>query len=63
MGETLLQQIIDLTGLPKEVLTKEFLALLEKKGLPSQTLTLEHVRVILAEYLQDVLLNARKEFE
>lgn len=63
MGPSLIDQIIDLTGLPKESVTKEFLSLLEKKGISTQNLTLEHVRIVLSEYLQDVLLKAKEEFK
>ena len=62
MGEELLAQIATATGLPAELVKGELLKLIEAAGLQSGTATLEDVRAVLAEYVQDVLLEAKDRF-
>ena len=62
MGENLIDDVADATGLPPELINKELCALLEKAGVhPTQT-TLEDLRAILAEYVQDILLEAKAQY-
>lgn len=61
-GRKLLDQLATLTGLPGTSVNKELLKIIEQNGKDPDTLTLQDVRVILAEYLQDVLLEAKHEY-
>lgn len=62
MGEDLIGQIAIATGLPTELIRGELARLLESAGLRSDSATLEDVRAVLAEYVQDVLVSAKEEF-
>ncbi len=62
-GPSLVDMIIELSGLPKEWARNEVRLLAEKKGLPVEALNLDHVREILAELLQEVLLSTKQEVE
>ena len=61
-GRKLLDQLATLTGLPGESVNLELLKIVEKNGKDPDTLTVEDVRSILADYLQDVLLEAKHEY-
>ena len=61
-GKTLLDQLATLTGLPGDSVNKELLTIVESYGLNPDTLTLQDVRALLADYLQDVLLEAKHEY-
>lgn len=60
-GLDLLRFLIESTGLPKESLEMELRKLIQKHGLSTETLTLDQVRDVLVEYLQDSLLEAKAE--
>ena len=60
-GHKLIEKLATLTGLPKDAVNHELVQLVESYGIRPEALTLNDVRAILAEYLQDVLLNAKKE--
>lgn len=62
-GPSLIDLIIELSGLPKEWARNEVRQLIEKKGLPMEALNIEHVREILAELLQEVLISTKQEVE
>jgi hypothetical protein len=59
MGEDLISQIAIATGLPPELVQGELARLLEAAGLHPNAATLEDVRAVLAEYVQDVLVDAK----
>ncbi|MBV2168078.1 MAG: hypothetical protein KUL82_05155 [Bdellovibrio sp.] len=61
MGETLAKTVIAATGLPQDPVEKEFNALLEKHGKTPETLTIEELREVMAEYLQMVFLELHEE--
>lgn len=61
MGEQLLVKVAAATGLPEEMVTRELGELIKKAGVDPARLTLEDLRMILAEYVQDVLLAAKTE--
>ncbi len=61
MGEQLLIDVATATGLPEELVTRELGKLIKKAGLDPARLTLEELRQVLAEYVQDVLLAAKTE--
>lgn len=54
----LAQDVIELSGLPAEYATSELDALLTKKGYNPDTLTLEQLREVLADLLQDMILDS-----
>jgi hypothetical protein len=58
-GLGLLRVLIESTGLPPEGIETELRRLIVKHGFSEETLTMEQVREMLAEYLQDVLLEAK----
>lgn len=58
-GLALLRVLIQSTGLPMDAVEREIKRLLEIRNLKPEDLTLEHVREILAVYLQDVLTEAK----
>ncbi len=61
MGATLAKTVIEATGLPQEPVEKEFNALLAKYGKTPETLTLEELREVMADYLQIVFLEMQTE--
>jgi hypothetical protein len=61
MAESLLGQLSRATGLPQDLVQKELERLIGKAG-KNPSLELEELRDILAEYLQEVLLQAQSEF-
>ena len=61
-GRKLLDQLATLTGLPGDSVNLELLKIVEKNGKNPDTLTIQDVRAILADYLQDVLLDAKHEY-
>ncbi len=61
MAESLLGQLSKATGLPQEMVERELERLIGKSGKDS-SLQLDELREILAEYLQEVLLQAQAEF-
>ena len=61
MGERLLTDIADATGLPAELVSNELDRLITGAGLSTDQVTLEDLRSILAEYVQEILLAARDE--
>ena len=62
MGHKLLCDVAAATGLPEEMISRELETLIVKAGLDPAHLTLEDLRLVLAEYVQDVLLSAHSEF-
>lgn len=61
MGESLVKTVITETGLPQEIMEKEFNALLTKFGKNPESLTIEELREVMAEYLQLVFLELQEE--
>jgi hypothetical protein len=62
MGDALVKTVIELTDLPADPVERELQRLIEKAGLDSQNVTMDDLRNILAEYLQDVLLEAKQTY-
>ncbi len=62
MGEALVKTVIESTGLPSETMAQELDRLIAKAGLQKDSLTLEDMRNILADYLQDTLLSLKKTY-
>ena len=59
-GLDLLKSLVQSTGLPEEAVEKEMQRLMTKHGIVTEELSLATLRIILAEYLQDVLLEAKE---
>jgi hypothetical protein len=59
MGHLLVQDVIEGTGLPDQVIRDEFTELLKKHGKTEADLTMDDLRDILAEYLQDVFVEMK----
>ena len=62
MGEALIKTVIDSTGLPSDTMAEELNRLIAKAGLQKDALTLDDMRAILADYLQDTLLDLKNTF-
>lgn len=62
MGEALIKTVVASTGLPHESVTEELNRLITKAGLQKEALTLDDMRVILADYLQDTLLDLKNTY-
>lgn len=58
MGNALLEMVILATGLPEGEIRRELQTLIHRHGKTAETLTIEELREILADYLQDVLLTS-----
>lgn len=54
-----LLQIIELSGLPKDVVEKELLSMMAERGYDQHNLTPDNIREILATYMQDTLLGIK----
>ncbi len=63
MGEQLLKEIVEATGLPQQELSSELAHMIIAAGQNPTTVTLEDLREILAEYAQDVLLAAKQSYK
>lgn len=62
VGAKLLKEVVTATGLPEEMMNDELGQLVAKAGKSPDDLTLEDLRMILAEYVQDILLAAKDEY-
>jgi len=62
MDDNLFDKVVKSTGLPEELVTQDFLKKISDKGFDRSTLTIDQVRDVLAEYLQDGILQAREEY-
>lgn len=60
MGNTLLEVVILATGLPEGEVRSELQTLMAQHGKTAETLTMEDLREMLAEYLQDIILAAKE---
>lgn len=63
MDDNLFEQIVKNTGLPEELISQDFLKRISEKGFQKSSLTIDQIRDVLAEYLQDVILQAREDFK
>lgn len=60
-GLSLLRVLIESTGLPPVSVELEMRRLIEKHGYSIDSLTLDQVREILADYLQQALIEAKAD--
>jgi hypothetical protein len=63
MANELFKKVADATGLPSELITKELTQIVSNKGIQSDDLTLDELRIVMAEYLREVILSAKFKFE
>lgn len=63
MDDNLFDKVVKSTGLPEELVTQDFLKKITDKGFDRGTLTLDQIRDVLSDYLQDVILQAREEYK
>ncbi len=63
MANELFKKVTDATGLPSDLITKELNQIVNNKGIQSDDLTLDELRVVMAEYLREVILQAKFKFE
>jgi hypothetical protein len=61
-GKDLLKEVVSATQLPQEPLARELAHLLDRAKCSLDNMTLEDLRQILADYAQEVLLEAHKKF-
>ena len=62
VGVDLIEFLIESCGLPKESSREEIHALLARKNIAPENVTIENLREIFSEYLQDTLLEANNRF-
>jgi hypothetical protein len=63
MANQLFKEITDATGLPTDLITKELSQLVSNKGIENDNLTLDDLRLVMADYLREVILQAKNKFE
>lgn len=63
MGEALIKQLVNYTELPPEMVEQEFNRLIEKAGLKREEMTLDDVRDLLADFLQDTLIEMKNSYQ
>jgi hypothetical protein len=63
MGQDLLKNLIQATGISEDLISPELKNLTARAGLSEDALTIEDLRLILAEYVQEVLLSAKEQFD
>lgn len=66
-GSDLFQQVVRLTGIPKQALLKELRGILDKQHIDVKNLTLDQLRAAAASYLREIMggildkVHARRE--
>lgn len=63
MDDNLFEKLVKNTGLPEELVSQGFLKIIHEKGFEKSSLTLDQIRDVLSEYLQEVILEAREDFK
>lgn len=63
MGNDLFKSIATATGLPDDLITRELSKVLSQKGIARDEVTLDELRIALADYLREVILTAKDKFE
>ena len=59
-GKELIQKLSEATSLPDELISMELINKIEESGMDPKSVNLEDIRGVLVEYLQDVILKAKK---
>lgn len=63
MSKGLFKEVTDATGLPTDLITKELNEIISSKGIQNEDLTLDDLRLAMADYLREVILHAKNKFE
>ena len=63
MSKGLFKELTEATGLPTELITKELNEIISNKGLQNEDLTLDDLRLAMADYLREVIIQAKNKFE
>ncbi len=61
MVEILISRIKKMTALPEDFIRDEIVSVVQLAGLNPDTITLEELRGVLANYLQDVLVDTKDD--
>ena len=61
MGKIKLSDVVLATELPTDPVEKELVSLMKKNNISAEELTIDELREIVAEYLQEVLLGLKDE--
>ena len=61
MSDKLFDQITTATGLPPDLIAGELGKIIQAAGLEKDLMTLEDLRRVLSEYVQDVLVAAKED--
>lgn len=59
-GRRLLQILIEATGLPQESVEQELVQILARRGVSPENVTLDDLREVLANYMQDTLIEMKQ---
>ncbi len=62
-GPNIIKKLISATGISEELISTELANLSSRAGIHPEDLTIEDLRQILAEYVQEVLLSAKEQFD
>jgi len=54
-GQALIDQVINLSGIPADSIRRELNAILDKKNLAMENLTLDQLRSVAATYLREIM--------
>ncbi len=54
-GQELLNQVISLSGIPADSIRRELNAILDKKNMAMENLTLDQLRAVAATYLREIM--------
>lgn len=60
MGNSLLETLVFATGLPEGDIRRELQALLQKYGKNPENITMDDLRQLMRDYVQDVLLETKE---
>lgn len=61
MSKPLLQEVTAATGLPEPLVMDELTSVIKNRGFSPEDISLEQLRIALADYMREVLLDAQKE--
>jgi hypothetical protein len=62
-GQALVEKVVELTGLPGELMEEEVEAILEYSGQEMKDLSLDQLRKAMLDYLEELNLQFLQEFE
>lgn len=62
MKNPMLTDLIENCGLPQEMISKEVHHLIKSHGFSEDSLTLEQLREVMADYMQNILLDLKEEY-